>query len=241
MNGEDRGKERPLYRMFNAVPPKYDLVNRVFTWGLDERWRRKTARICLETRPERTMDLCCGTGDLAVWLGRFAEPSTQVLGLDYAGPMLERAVEKARRLALGTPLSFIQGDVADLPFTDGYFDCIGISFAFRNLTYKNPMTGRYLAEVVRVLKPGGKFVIVESSQPPNRLVRNVFHSYTRWFVFGAGYWITKNRPAYRYLSESMRRFYTAGELSDLLVRNGFKKVRVIRMLFGAAAIHTAVK
>lgn len=241
MRGEDRAKERPLHRMFTAVPPKYDLVNRVFTWGLDDRWRRKTADICLETSPQKAMDLCCGTGDLAVWLGRLAEPSTQVLGLDYAWPMLERAVEKAQRFALHTRVSFIQGDVANLPFTDGFFDCIGISFAFRNLTYKNPMIGRYLAEVMRVLKPGGKFVIVESSQPPNWLVRSVFHGYARWFIFRVGYWISKNRPAYKYLSESIQRFYTAEELSELLAGNGFKKVRVNRMLFGVAAIHTASK
>jgi demethylmenaquinone methyltransferase/2-methoxy-6-polyprenyl-1,4-benzoquinol methylase len=95
--------------------------------------------------------------------------------------------------------------------------------------------------VVRVLKPGGEFVIVESSQPPNSLIRKLAHIYLRLFVYRVGSWISKNRPAYKYLSESARRFYTAEELANLLVNAGFKQVTAKRLLFGAAAIHTATK
>ncbi len=187
------------------------------------------------------MDLCCGTGDLSMWLARLALTGTEIIGLDYSLPMLARAKEKAKRFPLHTNVNFIHGDVGDLPFPDGYFDSIGISFAFRNLTYKNPKTQRYLAEVVRVLKPGGEFVIVESSQPPNSLIRKLVHIYLRLFVYRVGSWISKNRPAYKYLSESARHFYTAGELADLLMNAGFKQVTAKRLLFGAAAIHTATK
>jgi demethylmenaquinone methyltransferase/2-methoxy-6-polyprenyl-1,4-benzoquinol methylase len=138
-------------------------------------------------------------------------------------------------------ITFIHGDVSDLPFPDAYFDAIGIAFAFRNLTYRNPKTQRYLAEIVRILKPGGQFVIVESSQPPNALLRALAHAYERWIVYGVGVLISGNRPAYRYLSESSRRFYTAEELSDLLVNAGFSRVTAKRLLFGATAIHTATK
>lgn len=241
MTGEERPKERPLFRMFNAVPPRYDTVNRIFTWGLDERWRKQAARICLESHPARVMDLCCGTGDLAVWLASMAQAPAPVCGLDYSRPMLARAVEKAQRRPVRTPLTFVQGDVADLPFPDACFDAIGISFAFRNLTYKNPLTRRYLQEVVRVLKPGGRFVIVESSQPPNAVIRKLFHAYVRWYVPRVGHLISKNRPAYRYLSESAARFYTAEELADLLAAAGFGMVTVKRLLFGAAAIHVATR
>jgi demethylmenaquinone methyltransferase/2-methoxy-6-polyprenyl-1,4-benzoquinol methylase len=187
------------------------------------------------------MDLCCGTGDLAVWLARLAPVGTEVVGLDYSLPMLERAREKAGRFSLKNSLTFVHGDVNDLPFRDGYFDAIGISFAFRNLTYKNPRTERYLQEVGRVLKPGGAFVIVESSQPPNRIIRALAHAYERWFVYRVGYWITKNRPAYKYLAESAQKFYTAEELGDLLVRAGFRSAKGQRLFFGVAAIHFAVK
>jgi demethylmenaquinone methyltransferase/2-methoxy-6-polyprenyl-1,4-benzoquinol methylase len=170
-----------------------------------------------------------------------APAGTEVFGLDYSQPMLARARDKAARHGLQNSISFVHGDVADLPFPDAYFDSIGISFAFRNLAFRNPVTARYLVEVVRVLKPGGSFVIVESSQPPNRVIRALAHAYERWFVFRMGLWITGNRPAYKYLAESARKFYTADELVDLLVQSGFKTVTVRRFLFGAAAIHVARK
>ena len=238
--GESRQK-RPLYSIFTAVPGRYDLVNRIFTWGMDERWRQRTARICLSAHPHRVLDVCCGTGDLAVWLARLTPAGTEVVGLDYSQPMLVRAKEKAARHGIQGGVNFIHGDVADLPFPAAYFDSICISFAFRNLTYKNPMTARYLSEVVRVLKPGGSFVIVESSQPPNRIIRALAHAYERWFVFRAGLWITGNRPAYKYLAESAQKFYTAEELADLLVRACFGNVKVQRLFLGAAAIHVAIK
>ncbi|MBN1643379.1 MAG: ubiquinone/menaquinone biosynthesis methyltransferase [Dehalococcoidales bacterium] len=235
------GEEKNLYDIFTAVPDKYDLINCIFTWGLDKKWRLEAARTCLETRPETILDLCCGTGDLSIRLAQLAAPDTSVTGLDYSQPMLEKAQEKTARLHLKKQPVFIKGDVADLPFPDGHFDCIGISFAFRNLTYKNPLTQRYLAEILRVLKPGGRFVIVESSQSSNLLIRKLDHLYLRTFVRWMGSLISGNKPAYTYLSESARKFYNAEELVDLLIKTGFRKVSVKKLLFGATAIHTAVK
>ena len=234
-------ENRPLHTIFTAVPPRYDLINRIFTLGLDEGWRRRAAQICLSSNPKRVLDLCCGTGDLAIWLARLASPGTRIIGIDYSQPMLSRAGEKAASQSLIANVQFIHGDVGDIPFPDGCFDSIGISFAFRNLTYKNPKTRQYLSEILRVLKPGGEFVIVESSQSRNKLVRTVAHAYLRMFVYRLGSWISKNRPAYKYLSESARNFYTAEELADLLVNAGFTKVQFKRLFFGAAAIHKAVK
>jgi demethylmenaquinone methyltransferase/2-methoxy-6-polyprenyl-1,4-benzoquinol methylase len=234
-------EKKPLYDIFTAVPGRYDLINRIFTWGLDKRWRLKAARLCLETRPKMILDLCCGTGDLAIRLVQLADSSTKVFGLDYSLPMLEMAKEKTNHLLLKTELNYLHGDVTDLPFPDGYFDCIGISFAFRNLTYKNPKTERYLSEIVRVLKNDGRFVIVESSQPPNRFIRKLDHLYLRTFVRWMGTFLSKNKPAYIYLTESARNFYTAEELSDLLVKVGFSRVSIKRLLFGATAIHVAIK
>jgi demethylmenaquinone methyltransferase/2-methoxy-6-polyprenyl-1,4-benzoquinol methylase len=208
---------------------------------MDERWRRLAAKICLSTNPRRVLDLCCGTGDLSVWLAKRAGPDTEIIGLDYSQPMLTIAKEKVNNAGLQTRVQFIDGDVSDLPFPDGYFDSIGISFAFRNLTYKNPKTQQYLQEVLRVLKNGGEFVIVESSQPSSKIVRKIDHAYLKLFVFKIGSWISKNRPAYRYLSESASNFYSARELVDLLVKAGFQSVEFKRLFFGAAAIHKAIK
>jgi demethylmenaquinone methyltransferase/2-methoxy-6-polyprenyl-1,4-benzoquinol methylase len=227
--------------MFMAVPPRYDLINRLFTWGLDERWRRQAARECLTGQPEQLLDLCCGTADLALRLAGMSFSGTQIVGIDFSLPMLEVAREKAENAGISDRIALIHGDTDSLPFPDDYFDCIGISFAFRNLTYKNPKALRYLAEVLRVLKPGGRFVIVESSQPGYWLMRKLFHLYMRWYVSRLGYLLSGNRGAYRYLAESASRFYTVKELRNLMLETGFSTFSSQRLVFGAAAIHIATK
>jgi demethylmenaquinone methyltransferase/2-methoxy-6-polyprenyl-1,4-benzoquinol methylase len=234
-------QSKPLYAMFTAVPPRYDLINRIVTWGLDERWRRKAARECLTARPKKVLDLCCGTGDLAINLARLAENNVELVGVDYSPPMLEIATRKAKPLTGRAKISFTYGDATNLPFPDGYFDSIGISFAFRNLTYKNPLAQRHIAEVLRVLSSGGRFVIVETSQPKAKLVKKLYHLYLRWFVFRVGYLLSGNRGAYHYLAESAARFYTSEELKEMLVTAGFRKVSFHPLFWGAIGIHVAIK
>jgi len=225
--------------MFTAVPRRYDLINHVMTWGLDKRWRLKAAKECLAAHPRKILDLACGTGDLAIHLAQMANDDVKVVGLDYSLPMLEIATRKAERLVVDKQVSFIYGDATNLPFPDGYLDCVGISFAFRNLTYKNRLVACYLAEVVRVLRPGGRFVIVETSQPKNKIIKGLFHLYLRWFVFRLGYLLSGNRSAYYYLTESAAHFYTTGELQEILLNAGFGRVFSHPILFGAVAIHVA--
>ena len=119
---------RSLYDMFNAVPRHYDLVNRIITWGLDKRWRQKAAENCSSSQPEKVLDLCCGTGDLAIYVSRLTKNGMEIIGLDYSRPMLDIASEKSRLLTKKP--AFITGDAAALPFPDGYFDCVGISFTY---------------------------------------------------------------------------------------------------------------
>lgn len=227
--------------MFTEIPRRYDLINHIITWGLDRRWRRKAARECLASQPEKMLDLCCGTGDLVIDIARLATNNVELIGLDYSQPMLEIAARKAELLARKRNISFIHGDVANLPFPDGYFDCVGISFAFRNLTYKNPLVRRYIAEILRVLSPGGRCVIVESSQPKKKIIRRLFHLYLRWFVFGIGYLLSRNRGAYHYLAESTVRFYTSNELKELLLTAGFCQVSFRPLFLGVASIYIAIK
>ncbi len=234
-------QKRPLHRIFTAVPRRYDLINYIITWGLDRRWRLKIARECLSLSPRKVLDLCCGTGDLAINLTRLADDGMELVGVDYSLPMLEIATRKAERLARGRKISFIYGDAASLPFPDGYFDCVGISFAFRNLIYKNPLAERHIAEVLRVLSSNGRFIIVESSQPKMELIRKLFHLYLRWFVFRVGYLLSGDRGAYNYLAESAARFYTAEELQGMMIKAGFRQVFFRSLFLGAIAIHVAIK
>jgi len=234
-------RNEPLYRLFTSVPPRYDLVNRIMTLGLDSRWRRRTARECLTHQPRTMLDLCCGTGDLAIELAKLSGGNAGLAAVDYSWPMLELAVRKAGLSAAGRNISFVCGNVAGLPFGDGCFDCVGISFAFRNLTYRNPLAERHLAEVFRVLRPGGRYVIVETSQPGCKLIRGLYRLYLRLLVFWVGYLLSGNRAAYRYLAESAARFYTPDEIAQKLKAAGFRRVSYQPLLFGAVGIHVAVR
>ncbi len=231
----------PLHSMFTAVPPCYDLVNRIVTLGMDKRWRRLAAQACIEVKPRRVLDIGCGTGDLTINVARLAIKDTEVIGLDYSPPMLEKARQKAEKAGVGKKVRFFEGEASHLPFPNASFDVTAISFAFRNLTYKNPECLPHLAEVLRVLKTGGRYVIVESSQPENGFIRACFHLYLRAFVMPVGIILSGNKGAYRYLAESARRYYSPREIRDLLLKAGFREVRYRPLFFGAAGIHVALK
>ncbi len=236
--GEAPSRE-PLEGMFISVPPRYDLINRLITLGLDKRWRREAARECLILRPKRVLDLGCGTGDLALILAEMAEEEVELLGIDFSRPMLELARRKAK--LKGKRVSFIQGSIRSLPFPDGYFDSIGISFAFRNLSYKNPYFPYYLNELLRVLASGGRLIILETSQPKSKLAKKAYHLYLRLVVSNLGYLISGNRGAYSYLAESATRFFAPDEVEEILYCVGFRKVYFRAFLCGAISIHTAIK
>jgi len=163
-----------------------------------------------------------------------------VVGYDFSPTMLEVARRKAERMGTKN-VSFVEGDAASMPFEDASFDVVGISFAFRNITFRNPHTKEYLKETLRCLKPGGKFVIVESSQPRSRLIRYFFHMYLHHIVSGIGGRISRSRGAYHYLAYSARHFYTREGLTHLLENHGFTGVRHHPMLLGAAAVTVATK
>jgi demethylmenaquinone methyltransferase / 2-methoxy-6-polyprenyl-1,4-benzoquinol methylase len=231
----------PLHGMFTAVPPHYDLVNRVITLGMDKQWRQVASQACLESKPHRILDIGCGTGDLTINIARLAAKDTEVIGLDYSLPMLEKAQQKAERSGASQQVRFIEGEASQLPFPDAYFDVSAISFAFRNLTYKNPVTSAHLTEVLRVLKPSGHYVIVESSQPENSFIRACFHLYLRVFVMPVGIILSGNKGAYRYLAESTRHYFSPREVKDRLLAAGFRDVLYRPLFFGAAGIHVALK
>ncbi len=230
-----------LHRMFTAVPPRYDLINHIMTFGQDVRWRGLAAKACLEKKPQKVLDLGCGTGDLTINIARLAENGVEVTGVDFSQPMLELAEKKTVGAGLGGKVKFVYGEATSLPFPDGNFDCVGISFAFRNLTYKNPSQEQHLSEVLRVLKKNGRYVIVESSQPGNNTIRVLFKIFLRVFVAPVGSLISNNKGAYNYLADSVSHFYTPREVKDMLLMAGFSAVNYRPLVFGTAGIHIATK
>lgn len=236
----EKTSARPLKKMFMEVPPSYDLLNRVLTFRFDERWRKQAVKTILQGSPEKVLDLCTGTGDLALRLRASAMDGVEVTALDYSRPMLEEAQRKARKRGI-TDIRFIEGDVAAMPFDAASFDAIGIAFAFRNLSYKNPDTEVFLKEILRVLQPGGCFVIVETSQPTNRLMRFLSHAYLKYITVPLGGMISGHRGAYHYLAHSAINYYSAEALKSFLLQAGFETVDYKRFLTGVAGMWTCKK
>lgn len=240
MHKENEKQYRPLQKMFMEVPGRYDLLNRMLTWRMDERWRRAAVKEILSDDPSAVLDLCTGTGDLLLRLAAKTNGSVSLKGLDFSPPMLEIARQKAVRKKTQN-IEWIHGDAADMPFPDGHFDAIGIAFAFRNLTYKNPDRDKFLKEIHRVTKPGGKFVIIETSRPRSALVQKGVNLYMNLAVKGLGGAMSGHKSAYRYLAHSAKNYYTPGEVSGLLKNAGFSSVGYRLFVGGVAALHVAVK
>ncbi len=207
--------------MFDAIAERYDLLNRLLSFGVDRRWRRLAAREALAKSPARVLDVATGTGDLALLLKRLA-PGAEVVGVDFAPEMLKRAQAKAERAGLG--VRFLEADALALPFPDGSFDALTVAFGFRNFAdYR-----RGLAEFFRVLAPGGRAVILEFPPPPKGLWGRIYRLYHRRVLPAVGGWISGRPEAYRYLPESVVRFPPPEELAAMLQAAGFRpRVRIL--------------
>lgn len=230
---------RPLYRLFNQVTPHYDLVNRILTVGLDQRWRRRAARVCLSGRPARVLDVCCGTADLVLLLAEEADSETEIVAADFSETMIAAARRKVEAKRRADRISLIRTDVSELPFAEGYFEAIGIAFAFRDITFRNPKEARYLSEVHRVLAPEGRFVIAETSQPRRSLLRGGFHQYMKHWSAPVDGVISGHRGAYRYLSLSVRKSVPPEGVLHLLEDARFSHVEYTPLLGGMAGIRIA--
>ena len=238
--GQEKKEWRPLEKMFSEVPPRYDLMNRMLTFRFDVLWRRKAARECLMRNPKRILDLCTGTGDLAVQIEKLADGHAEITGLDYSDSMLSLAREKALKKEFDH-IRFVRGDAADLPFGNESLDSIGIAFAFRNLTYKNPDQMKFLKEIYRVLSSHGNFVIVETSQPSSKIMRYLFHNYLKIMVAGIGGNLSGHKKAYNYLAASARNFFSPAEVIEMLSETGFSQVRHKKLMGGIAGITVGIK
>jgi len=227
--------------MFSQVPDRYDLLNRVITFGFDQLWRKKTAKICMSDNPVNVMDLCSGTGDLAIEFAKRSNNGAKVIAADFCEPMLNIARKKATKLNMLDKIDFKVADACDLPYTENSFDAIGIAFGFRNLTFKNPKRDQYLNEIFRVLSPGGKLFVVETSQQKSILLRKAFHLYFSTVVAYVGGIISGRLGAYKYLAYSAVNFHNPAEIDELLKDFGFTGFEHHPLMGGVSAIYSVKK
>lgn len=218
--------------MFARVTPRYDLLNHLLSFNVDRYWRaRAAARLRGRLRqPEaRVMDLCCGTGDLAAALERIR--GGPVFGSDFCHPMLQTARRKFRRRGLRSEV--VEADALRLPVASGSLDVVTVAFGFRNLA--NYRAG--LAEMRRVLKPGGVAAILEFSRPPNPLFAALYRFYSRHVLPRLGALVSGSRDAYQYLPDSVRKFPLPEELAAEMLQEGFAEVEFERLTGGIVALH----
>ncbi len=227
-----------MQKMFMEVPSRYDFMNRVLTFRFDEVWRKKAVKDILSDEPTKILDLCTGTGDFILRIARNGQENTELSGLDYSLPMLNVAKHKLRKFP---DVKLIHDDASNMPFENDHFDVVGIAFAFRNLTYRNPDHDIFMKEIFRIIKPGGRFVIVETSQPANPIIKYLFRLYMNTIVQRLGGFLSGNKGAYRYLAKSAINYYNAGEVENMLLSAGFKSVNSRLMMGGIAAIYSAGK
>jgi demethylmenaquinone methyltransferase / 2-methoxy-6-polyprenyl-1,4-benzoquinol methylase len=234
--GNEESTARAVRRMFESVAPRYDFLNHFLSLRRDLAWRRATAKMLrpvLERPGSLAVDVCCGTGDLALAFSRYS--AGQVLGTDFCHPMLQRARQKAANQ--GRSISFFEADTLRLPFRTGSLDLIGVAFGFRNLANY----ARGLEEMRRVLKPSGTVAILEFSRVDWPLIGPLFRFYFRRLLPRIGTLISGVAGPYQYLPDSVTKFPDQKQLAALLREAGFSNVRFRNFFAGAAALHLGEK
>lgn len=228
-------KKEQVTNMFNAISKNYDGLNRVISFGIDIKWRKKVVQLVKQTKPERVLDVATGTGDLAINLVETG--ANEIIGLDISPGMLEIGQKKVNEKALHKTITMTLGDGEKINFADNYFDAITVSFGVRN--FENLEQG--LKEILRVLKPNGIFVVLETSIPTKSPFKQGYNFYTKQILPLIGKVFSSDKVAYKYLSESAASFPYGEAFNNILRNIGFKDIKDRPQTFGVATIYTASK
>ncbi|QSW90848.1 MULTISPECIES: bifunctional demethylmenaquinone methyltransferase/2-methoxy-6-polyprenyl-1,4-benzoquinol methylase UbiE [Flavobacterium] len=229
------GKKEQVAQMFDNISGNYDNLNRVISFGIDTKWRKKVLKIVSDTKPKTILDIATGTGDLAILMAK--TNAEKIIGLDISAGMLEVGKKKVEDKKLSNVIDLVLGDSENIPFEDNHFDAITVGFGVRN--FENLEKG--FAEILRVLKPNGIFVILETSVPEKTPYKQGYKFYTKNILPVIGKIFSKDNSAYGYLSESAAVFPYGEALNNILRKTGFIDVVAMPQTFGVATIYSASK
>ncbi len=228
-------KKEQVASMFDAISGNYDNLNRVISFGIDVKWRKKVLKLVSAKNPETILDIATGTGDLAILMA--STNAKKIIGLDISAGMLEVGQQKIDAKNLSSKIEMVLADSEKMPFEDNTFDAITVAFGVRN--FEHLETG--LAEILRVLKPNGIFVILETSNPTKFPFKQGYFFYTKRILPLIGKFFSKDDVAYEYLSESAAVFPFGEALNNILRKTGFIEVKALPQTFGVATIYSASK
>ncbi|WGK65218.1 bifunctional demethylmenaquinone methyltransferase/2-methoxy-6-polyprenyl-1,4-benzoquinol methylase UbiE [Croceiramulus getboli] len=229
-------KKEQVEQMFDTISNEYDGLNRVISLGVDVKWRKKVVQIVTDRNPATVLDIATGTGDLAIQIAQCA-PKAQVIGLDISNGMLDVGRKKINAAKLDHQITMVQADSEALPFENDHFDAITVAFGVRNFEHLE----KGLSEILRVLKTGGIFVVLETAVPTKFPFKQGYTFYSNYILPTIGKLFSKDRHAYSYLSKSAAVFPHGERFNNILKKIGFTKVENMPQTFGVASIYKASK
>ena len=228
---------RAVGEMFGRIAPTYDLLNHIWSFGQDWLWRRKAVGYLADLAAPEVLDLATGTGDMLIALLRRCPSAARAVGVDVSARMLELCEAKITKRGLRERVRLAQGDAAATGLAEASFDAVTMGFGIRNM---DDALGT-LAEMCRVLRPGGKAVVLEFALPENQIVRRMYLAYLRFIVPLIGGIVSGDKDAYRYLDRTIEGFHDAKSFCPLMERAGFVAVKVRRLALGVACIYIGSK
>ncbi|MGI6218871.1 MAG: bifunctional demethylmenaquinone methyltransferase/2-methoxy-6-polyprenyl-1,4-benzoquinol methylase UbiE [Bacteroidaceae bacterium] len=229
-------KAKQVETMFDHIAHAYDRLNHYLSWGIDRQWRKKALRTLLPHHPQEMMDVATGTGDFALLACRMLNPQ-KLIATDISEGMMQIGRKKAAKAGLTERITFAREDCTQLSFADNSFDAITVAFGIRN--FENLDKG--LQEIHRVLRPGGKFVILELTTPEHFPMKQLYHLYSRWVIPTIGRLLSHDRCAYTYLPSSIQAFPQGEIMRKVLQKNGFSRATFQQLTCGICTLYTAEK
>lgn len=233
---KDASKKAQVAEMFDNISHRYDFLNHFLSLGIDIRWRKKAIKLLKADQPKRILDIATGTGDFALEAASSLSPE-EVIGVDISEGMLEVGRKKVIKQGKEKIVQLRSGDSEDLQFEDNYFDSLIVAFGVRN--FENLEKG--LSEMLRVVRPGGKLVIVEFSKPQSFPFKQIYNAYFQLVLPSIGNFVSKDNSAYRYLPESVQAFPDGANFLQVLEKLGYKNTQCKPLTFGIASIYVGTK